>query len=252
MKRLILLAFASFALVLQPVRAQRRDSLYTASEQLRWQALIVPGTLVGAGTMAAFSPWFRQAVNEPVRDWTKKLPGSGGYAFENILQYVPVGAYTCAALCGAGEEHGRWERVLAAGTAALAVSALSHSIKYLAQVERPSGAATDSFPSGHTCTAFMGAELIRLEFGPWWGFGAYSLAFFTAAMRVYHNWHWTSDLLCGAGLGILGARVGYWLLPWERKVFGLDAKASLHPSALPYFAPAPDGTCYGVSLAFSF
>ena len=32
-----------------------------------------------------------------------------------------------------------------------------------------------SYPSGHTVTAFLAAELVRLEFGPWWGLAAYTV-----------------------------------------------------------------------------
>ena len=126
-------------------------------------------------------------------------------------------------------------------------------IKYLAGVERPNGANSQSFPSGHTATAFLGAELVRLEYGPWWGLAAYSFALYTGIMRVYHNRHWTTDVLAGAGFGILGANIGYWLLPYERKLFGVDAKKSkLNIEAVPYACQTPVGSCYGASLSLRF
>ena len=38
-------------------------------------------------------------------------------------------------------------------------------------------------------------------------------------MRLYNERHWTTDVLAGAGIGILSARVGYWLLPWTSRIF---------------------------------
>ena len=68
-----------------------------------------------------------------------------------------------------------------------------------------------SFPSGHTGTAFLGAELVRKEYGWGWGSAAYAVASTTAVLRMYNNEHWLSDVIAGAGLGILCANVGTWL-----------------------------------------
>ena len=110
-----------------------------------------------------------------------------------------------------------------------------------------------SFPSGHTATAFMGAELVRLEYGIWWGLAAYSVAGATAFLRVWNNWHWTSDVIAGAGIGILSANAAYWLLPLERKLFRMDSKLAgathYQWQALPYAASTPVGASYGLTLA---
>ncbi|MBQ1177891.1 MAG: phosphatase PAP2 family protein, partial [Bacteroidaceae bacterium] len=77
------------------------------------------------------------------------------------------------------------------------------------------------FPSGHTATTFMGAELVRIEYGdehPWLAAGAYTLATAVGVLRVYNDRHWFTDVFAGAGVGILSARIGYWLLPYTRQV----------------------------------
>ena len=84
--------------------------------------------------------------------------------------------------------------------------------------------APGSFPSGHTATAFMGAELIRREYGNAWGAGAYLLAGGIGFLRIYNDRHWLGDVLAGAGFGILAANIAYWLLPLERKLFGWDKR----------------------------
>ena len=43
------------------------------------------------------------------------------------------------------------------------------------------------------------------------------MAVATSALRVYNNHHWLSDVIAGAGVGILSARIGYWLLPYTRR-----------------------------------
>ena len=76
------------------------------------------------------------------------------------------------------------------------------------------GATGFSFPSGHTATAFMTATMLSKEYGhlsPWVGIGAYSVATTTGLMRVVHNKHWLSDVLTGAGIGIISTELGYWV-----------------------------------------
>ena len=82
----------------------------------------------------------------------------------------------------------------------------------------------------------MGAELVREEYGMGYGLGAYAVATSIAFLRMYNNRHWLNDVIGGAGVGILSARIGYWLLPWESRLFGWDKKKtaiSVTPSYQP-------------------
>ncbi len=256
MKRL-LIAILSLLCLCPSVQAQRRDSVYTASERFKWQKLIAPASLAAAGTLGTISPWYRTEVNENIRDRAAELrqrvSGGKSLTFDNYLQYASYAGYVAGLLAGAGE-HNYKEQLLTLGTSILLTAVVSGSLKELCGVERPNHADHKSFPSGHTVTAFLGAELVRLEFGPWWGLAAYSTALITAGMRIYNNWHWSTDLMLGAAIGILGANAAYWMLPWERKLFKLNSKADagVRASALPYVAPTPYGSSYGMSLAFTF
>ena len=94
--------------------------------------------------------------------------------------------------------------------------------KNLTKVERPDGSARNSFPSGHTATAFMGAELLRREYwnvSPWIGIAGYAVAAGTGFFRIYNNRHWLTDVLAGAGVGILSVQAAYWLYPAISKTF---------------------------------
>ena len=113
---------------------------------------------------------------------------------------------------------------------------------------RPDSGARNSFPSGHTATVFLGAELMRIEYGGWWGAGAYAVAATTALMRIYNGRHWTSDVLAGAAIGILSADIGYWLMPFERRVFHLDGRSGRDGGVSLQIVP----TAYGLGLACVF
>ncbi|MBR5403490.1 MAG: phosphatase PAP2 family protein [Bacteroidales bacterium] len=249
-------ALVAFLVAVMPLNAQRRDSVYTASEQFKVTKLIAPVSLMGVGAVCAFTPAIHSGMDMGVKEWA--LANNGGVynlpimdCPETYLQYVPSAAYGIAALSGAGK-HSLFEQLVVGVTAYGLMVAGSQAIKFASNVTRPNDNPR-SFPSGHTATAFMGAELVRLEYGLWWGLAAYSVAGATAFLRVWNNWHWTSDVIAGAGLGILCAHAAYWLLPFERKLFHMDSKLAGAPhyrwQAVPFAASTPVGASYGLSLA---
>lgn len=180
------------------------------------QQLIVPGALLAAGSVGI-------AFHEELGNW-----GTGKHTkVDDYIQYVPVAANVFLGCCGVKHKHSFVDRILISATAYTVELALVNGFKYTVKELRPSAVDSKSFPSGHTATAFTGAELVRKEYG--WGIGsvAYVLALATGAMRVYNNRHWCNDVLAGAGIGILSANVAYWLYPWEKKLFSTKKKQNV-------------------------
>ena len=65
-----------------------------------------------------------------------------------------------------------------------------------------------SFPSGHSLGGFAAAAAVSAETARWWpktkwiiGPAMYGGAALVAASRMYHNKHWASDVIMGAGIG---------------------------------------------------
>jgi len=67
----------------------------------------------------------------------------------------------------------------------------------------------DSFPSGHTATAFSVATVVALQYRhrPWVPVLAYALAAAVGLSRVTEDRHWMSDVFVGAVLGHVIARL---------------------------------------------
>jgi membrane-associated phospholipid phosphatase len=81
---------------------------------------------------------------------------------------------------------------------------------------RPNGADYLSFPSGHTGLAFMGAEFMAQEYdakSPLYGVVAYGIGATTGVFRMYNRDHWFSDVVAGAGFGILSTKLAYLIYP---------------------------------------
>ena len=134
---------------------------------------------------------------------------------DDYLQYSPLLLTTGLKMAGI-EGRSKWGRYAVSTTASYAVMALLvNSIKYSAREQRPDGSTCNSFPSGHTATAFAAATILHKEYGltrsPWYSIGGYLLATATGCMRVLNNRHWVSDTFAGAGVGILSTELGYTL-----------------------------------------
>ena len=127
---------------------------------------------------------------------------------------------------GGYEGRSDWPRLLASAGMSYGIMALLvNTIKYSAKEMRPDGSTRNSWPSGHTATAFVGATLLHKEYGltrsPWWSVAGYGVATATGVMRVLNNRHWVSDVMSGAGLGILAGELGYGLCDLMFKGKGL-------------------------------
>ena len=56
--------------------------------------------------------------------------------------------------------------------------------------------------------------MLHKEYGhrsPWYSIGGYTVATITGVTRQLNNRHWMSDIMVGAGIGILATELGYFL-----------------------------------------
>jgi len=67
----------------------------------------------------------------------------------------------------------------------------------------------------------------------WYGISGYVVATGTGLFRMYNNRHWLSDVIMGAGIGILSTKVAYWAYPFVNKLLFCSKKEKkllwLHP-----------------------
>ena len=167
---------------------------------------------------------FRQNYNNP-NTRIRLIKYNFHNEIDNYTQYVPL-ALTLGLKIGAVEGRSSWPRFWASSAVSAAIMAgLVNGIKYTASEMRPDGSTRNSWPSGHTATAFLAATILHKEYGltrsPWYSVGAYTLATATGVMRVLNNRHWVSDVLSGAGIGIMSVELGYGLMDLLFKGRGL-------------------------------
>jgi len=147
---------------------------------------------------------------------------------DNFSQYLPA-AVMLGMKLGGVEGQSSWSRMLTADAFSVAImTSVVNTLKYTVKSKRPDGTANNSFPSGHTATAFMTATMLTNEYGwrsPLISIGAYTSATLTGLFRMANNRHWLSDVLFGAGIGVLSTQTGYFLTDLIYKDKGLNKRS---------------------------
>ena len=167
---------------------------------------------------------FRQNYNNP-NTKIRLIKYNFHSEIDNYTQFSGIALTAGLKLAGV-EGRSSWPRLFASSLASYAVMAtFVNSIKYTASELRPDGSTRNSWPSGHTATAFVGATILHKEYGltrsPWYSIAGYTVATATGVMRVLNNRHWISDVLSGAGIGILSTELAYGICDLLFKQKGL-------------------------------
>lgn len=212
------------------------------------RSYILPCLMIAYGFTAIGSDGLKH-VNAEVKYevYTEHTPQE--IKIDNYLQYAPAFLAFGLDVAGIKAKHDLKDRTMLVLMSNVITSVSVSSIKKHSHQLRPDGSSYTSFPSAHTAFAFTNAEFLRREYkdhSPWYGIAGYSMAIATGYLRMYNNKHWVSDVIAGAGVGILSAKLTYWLYP--------TIKHSLFKNKLPNTAVMPtyqDGAV-GLGLVHHF
>ena len=179
----------------------KKQDFYPAKSSLQLKSFILPAALVtyGAVTMSSHGA---NSLNGKIQEevWIDKPHSSKHY--DTYLMFAPaVSVYALNAFGVKGKNNFR-DRSMIYLMSNIFVNAIVYPTKKLTKQLRPDGSNNNSFPSGHTATAFASAEFMRMEYknvSPWYGVAGYAMAATTGYLRMYNNKHWFSDVIAGAG-----------------------------------------------------
>jgi membrane-associated phospholipid phosphatase len=221
-----------------------------APKPLQWKAVVIPTALITYGTLAVTTSWFDD-VNLLGRRWASGTEDPNQRtSIDDYTEYAGAAAVLGLNIAGVRGKH----NIVDAGILYTSSIAIAHVFtiptKRITREARPDSSDLLSFPSGHTSTAFVGAEFLRQEYkgvSPWIGAGGYAVAVLTGALRMYNNKHWFSDVVAGAGVGILSTRLSYFLYPkLKNAILGKSAPLTT------MLVPSYQGGIVGVYLVHQF
>lgn len=215
---LFLLCTASFALQIenfsQSSKLNIRDTVRLTAKDVRGQAgKSFQKEFSYMGIPFVMSGLFVKKQNQDFRTLRNRFKPSFHSHYDDYIQYAPLAATWGLKLAGV-QSRSSWKELAVSNvfSAALMAGAVN-TLKYTTKENRPDNSSNNSFPSGHTATAFMCATILHKEYGalsPWYSIGGYTLAGMTGVMRQLNNRHWIGDVLVGAGIGMIATDLGYF------------------------------------------
>ncbi len=200
-----------------------KKDLFTAPDTVRHlhsktRSLIPPAILIGYGVSTFYVHPLRR-IDYYAYDQANKHDFVPTSHIENVIQYAPPVLVYGLNLIGVHGKNTFIDRTLIYLLAQGMLEATVFGLKHATHRERPNGADDYSFPSGHTANSFAGAEFMAQELSGnsvYYGYLGYALATTTGVFRIYHQDHWLSDVIAGAGFGILSTKAAYLLYPYIR------------------------------------
>ena len=243
LKKSILTIVLSFSILL-PIIGQNHDHDSTFHKASIGH-YVIPAILIGGGIIANSQDFKNRQIiwhNDNYKDFSNKA--------DDFIQLVPHAAVFGLDWIGIKSKHGLKDKLGLMFTGGIIMLGTVNALKYTTNQVRPDGSSANSFPSGHTANAFFGATILAKEYSDksiLIAIGGYSVATATGVLRVLNNRHWTSDVLVGAGIGIISGEVAYIIYPWLKEKLGEKNK-----NKSVTFVPIYDGNTMGGNLVIGF
>lgn len=125
--------------------------------------LIAPCLLIGNGLIGLESDGLK-FQNKEMRDELQE-DNPEKFKIDDVTQYLPMVSAYGLQLCGLAGRHDYVDKTIILGTSYLIMGASVLSLKNTTRIEKPDCSTRNSFPSGHTATAFMGRSFCAASIG---------------------------------------------------------------------------------------
>ena len=205
--------FGLFLLINFSIKSQTRaiDSVHTSS---LLKKSILPTALISIGVFFNNSR-FEKKLKINLRN---AVGNTYEFKIDNYIQFVPAIELLGANIIGVKGKNHWFDQSKYLFLSNLLSATITFNLKKWTGKVRPNGIGNLSFPSGHTAFAFTNATVLYEEYKDSSLFLAYSgfgFATTTGAFRMINNKHWLSDVLVGAGIGMLSTYIVYHFKPFK-------------------------------------
>ncbi len=176
------------------------------------KSVILPVSLGVTGIVVKesnFREYFQQKVQSSNFRTNTKI--------DDYIQYVPIAQLYIADIYSSKTKNEVFQQTKNLVFAEIITVLIVQSIKHKANIQRPNGY-DFSFFSGHTAQSFTGATALYLEYkdsNKLLALSGYGFSTATGILRITNNRHWLSDVLVGAGIGIISTRLVWYVNPLE-------------------------------------
>lgn len=196
------------AVVEKNVADQHPDPRY-----LKPTALIAPGALLLYGGLKPVINAIPR-IDSTIYTRTKQsYPGFHTNA-DDYLTWVPSASVYVLDVFHVKTTHSFKQHLILDAGSLLITGGIGYSMRLITKNSKVYNSFGTKFPSGHTSNAFRGAEILHQELkgtNPWLSYSGYVVATGVGLLRIFNKDHLLSEVLAGAGLGIISTKLTYWI-----------------------------------------
>lgn len=174
---------------------------------------ILPSALLAYGWLKPAIPGIER-LDDRIYESIQERHPDFKTSLDSYLQWAPSLSIYAMDLAGVKTRHGFRDHLLIDAGSILVAGGLGYAMRRIGRNFDVYNKGDSEFPSGHTTNAFRGAEIVRQELRhthPAWSYSGYLMATAVGVLRLYNGQHYLTDVLAGAGLGILSTKLVYWV-----------------------------------------
>jgi membrane-associated phospholipid phosphatase len=183
------------------------------SRYLKPAALIIPGTFLVYGGLKAFVTGIQRLDDTIYSNIKRNHPGFHTTA-ENYLMWAPSASIYFLDALKVKTRHSFKEHLILDAGSIVITGGIGYAMRIISRNINAYTTHDTKFPSGHTANAFRGAEILHQELkdnNQILSYSGYLIATSVGIIRLYNKDHLLSEVVAGAGLGILSTKLTYWI-----------------------------------------
>lgn len=189
------------------------------NQYLEFRSLIIPGSFLIYGGLKPFINDIPKLDRTIMEDVQKNYPDFHTSASDYIMWLPSASVYTLDAFKVKTEHNFQQHLIIETGSI-LVTGGLGLGMRIISKNIKVYNDDNTKFPSGHTANAFRGAEILHQELKknhPVISYSGYVAATAVGLLRIYGKEHYLTEVIAGAGLGILSTKLTYWLFDKVKK-----------------------------------
>ncbi|MGN6533243.1 MAG: phosphatase PAP2 family protein [Ginsengibacter sp.] len=179
---------------------------------LKPTALIIPATFLIYGGLEPVISDISKLDNRIMSDVQRRSPYFHTNASDYLMWLPSATVYGLDAFKVKTTQSFKQHLILEAGSIAI-TGGFGLGMRIISRNIKSFNKANTDFPSGHTANAFRGAEILHQELkqtNNLLSYSGYFVATAVGVLRIYGKEHYLSQVVAGAGLGILSTKITYW------------------------------------------
>ena len=181
---------------------------------LKPPALIIPVAFIGYGVLKPFVNDISKLDNRIMAHVQQNYPRFHTNA-EDYLMWAPSASIYLMDALHVNMAHSFREHLIIDAGSIIITGGIGYGMRLFSRnIKGFNTNSNTEFPSGHTANAFRGAEILHQELkqsNKLLSYSGYLIAAGVGTLRIYNKDHYLSEVIAGAGLGIISAKLTYWI-----------------------------------------